>query len=271
MDASLAGKIVVVTGASRGLGRGIALGLGEAGATVYVVGRTVADGDASLPGSVETTAREVERRGGKGIAHPCDLRIDSETAYLFERVEREQGRLDVLVNSALGSPPQGVLWGSRKFWDVPISLWDDLVDVGLRSHYVAAWHAVPLMMKRGAGIIINVASHACTRPKSAASTVLMAYSVGKAGVHRLTSDMAVELQDSGITALAIWPPASRTEGVLADHEALGWDLATWRDPLFTGRVVAALLSSGGAHMHAGQSLVVTELASRLGVDAQDAG
>lgn len=263
----LEGKVCVVSGASRGLGKGIALGLGEAGATVYAMGRTGKEGSARLPGSVESTAAEVTRLGGKGIAVSCDQRNDAETAAVFERVRHDHGRLDVLVNASLGSPPQDVLWGSHRFWKVPISLFDDLIGIGLRSHYVAAWHAVPLMIEKGGGVIVNVGSHACGGAgKTGKSVVLMAYSVGKAGLHRLTNDLAVELKDQGITTLAIWPPASRTEGVLADQDKTGWDLSAWKEPIFTGRVLAALLASPSFTSRNGQSLVVNDLAREFAID-----
>jgi dehydrogenase/reductase SDR family member 1 len=261
---SLAGKVAVVTGASRGIGKGIALGLGEAGATVYVTGRTVEDGSADLPGGVAATAAEVTRLGGVGIAARCDHRNDMEVERLFARIAAEQGRLDLLVNNALGSPPQSVLWGSHKFWEVPIALWDDLIDVGLRSHYVAAWYAVPLMIKAHAGLIVNVASHVSGAGKSSRSRVLMSYSVGKAGLHRLNADMATELREFGIAVVSIWPPATRTEGVLAQKEVFG-DLSKWKEPIFTGRVVAALAMSGDLLAQSGEALVVDDLAAKLGV------
>lgn len=266
----LAGKVAIVTGASRGIGRGIALGLGEARATVYLTGRTTDDSQVTLPGSLATTAAEVRRLGGVGIAVRCDHRVDQDVEDVFARIAREQGRLDLLVNNALGSPQQRVLWGGQRFWQVPITLWDDLIDVGLRSHYVSAWHAVPLMIKRNNGIIINVASHASGSGKSSRSRVLMPYSVGKAGLHRLTADMATELRDHGIVVISIWPPASRTEGVLAQSEVFG-DLTKWRDPIFTGRVVAALAMSDNLLERSGEALVVEDLAQQLGVHGLDAG
>ena len=261
---SLAGKVAVVTGASRGLGRGIALGLGEAGATVYVTGRTTGEGEAELPGSLTATAAEVTRLGGVGIVARCDHRDDKEVEQLFNRIAREQGRLDLLVNNALGSPQQRVLWGSHRFWEVPIALWDDLIDVGLRSHYVSAWYAVPIMIEQHGGLIINVASHASGTAKSFRSRVLMAYSVGKAGLHRLNADMATELREFGIAVISIWPPASRTEGVLAQREVFG-DLSKWREPIFTGRVVAALAVSTDLLAQSGEALVVDDLAAQLHV------
>jgi NAD(P)-dependent dehydrogenase (short-subunit alcohol dehydrogenase family) len=129
---------------------------------------------------------------------------------------------------------------------------------------VAAWHAAPLMVRRGSGLILNVASHGSGTGKSAKSTVILPYSVGKAALHRLNADMAVELRDSGVAVIAIWPPASRTEGVLAQAEVFG-DLSSWREPIFTGRVVAAFVAAGDWLAKSGEALVVTDLAKELGV------
>lgn len=260
----LDGQVAVVTGASRGLGKGIALGLAEAGAIVYVTGRTVAEGDGGLPGSIATTVDEIGRRGGIGIAVRCDHRIDADVERLFAQVAREQRRLDLLVNNALGSPEQRVLWGRHRFWQVPISLWDDLIDVGLRSHYVAAWHAVPLMVERGRGLIVNVSSHAAGGGKSEKWRVLLPYSVGKAALHRLTSDMAMELKSSGVAVVEVWPPASRTEGVLAQPEVFG-DPSGWKEPIFTGRVLAEWAATADVLAKSGEALVVEDLAQDLGV------
>ena len=261
---SLSGKIAVVTGATRGLGKGIALGLGEAGATVYVTGRATDASGGSLPGTVERTAAEVTRLGGRGVAAPCDHRSDRDVEALFARVNREQGRLDLLVNSALGSPEQRVLWSGERFWKLPISLWDDLIDVGLRSHFVATWHAAPRMVEQGGGLIINVASHAAGSGKSPKSKSILPYSVGKAGLHRLSADMAAELRESGVAVVSIWPPASRTEGVLAQAEVFG-DVGAWKEPIFTGRVVAAFMAAGDFFARSGEALVVEDLAKQLGV------
>ena len=261
----LAGKVAVVTGASRGIGRGIALGLGEAGAIVYLTGRSEREGDGALPGSLATTAAGVTKAGGVGIPVRCDHRLDQDVEQLFARVTREQGRLDLLVNNALGSPPQRVLWGGHRFWEVPISLWDDLIDVGLRSHYVAAWHAAQLMIRQRNGLIINVASHTAGKGKSPRSRVLTAYSVGKAGLHRLGSDLANELREFGVAVVSVWPPATQTEAVLAQREIFG-DLSDWKDPLFTGRVVAALAASPDLPARSGAALVVEDLAREFNLN-----
>jgi len=262
---TLSGTIAVVTGASRGLGRGIALGLGEAGATVYVTGRSTEANPGSLPGTIESTAAEVTRLGGQGIAARCDHRIDGEVQALFARVRREQGRLDMLVNNALGSPEQRVLWGGQRFWTLPVALWDDLIDIGLRSHFVATWNAAQVMVEQGSGLVINVASHAAGTGRSAKSKSILPYSVGKAGLHRLSADMAVELREHGVAVISIWPPASRTEGVLAQPEVWG-DLSEWKPPFFTGRVVAAFAAAGDWLARSGEALVVSDLARELGVN-----
>ncbi len=263
---SLSGKVAVVTGASRGLGKGIALGLGEAGATVYVTGRSTSSSRAELPGTIEDTASQLTRMGGQGIAVRCDHRVDAEVEAVFARVRREQGRLDLLVNNAFASPEQRVLWGGQRFWQIPVTLWDDIMDVGLRSHYVATWHAVPVMIEQGGGLVVNVASHAAGSGKSARSRVILPYSVCKAGLHRLSADMAVELREVGVAVVSVWPPASKTEGVLAQPDVFG-DISEWRPPLFTGRVVAALASAEDGLARSGQALVIEDLAEELGVSA----
>ena len=263
---SLSGKVAVVTGASRGLGKGIALGLGEAGATVYVTGRSTSTSRGELPGTIEDTASQLTRMGGRGIAVRCDHRVDAEVEAVFARVRREQGQLDLLVNNAFASPEQRVLWGGQRFWQIPVALWDDIIDVGLRSHFVATWHAASMMIEQGGGLIVNVASHAAGSGKSARSRVILPYSVCKAGLHRLSADMAVELRDLGVAVVSVWPPASKTEGVLAQPDVFG-DISEWRPPLFTGRVVAAFASAEDGLARSGQALVIDDLAEELGVSA----
>lgn len=260
----LGGKVAVVTGASRGLGKGVALGLGEAGATVYVTGRSVGESAAGRPGTIDETAAEVTRLGGEGIAVRCDHRVDAEVEALFGRVQREQGQLDVLINNAFASPEQSVLWGSQRFWEIPLALWDDLIDVGLRSHFVASAFAAPIMIAQRKGLIINVASHAAGRGKSARSRVILPYSVGKAGLHRLSADMAVELRDTGVAVISVWPPATRTEQTLA-HEEVWGDISDWRPPVFTGRVIAAFIARADTLPRSGEAIVVEDLADELGI------
>jgi NAD(P)-dependent dehydrogenase (short-subunit alcohol dehydrogenase family) len=261
---ALDGIVAVVTGASRGIGRGIAIGLGEAGATVYVTGRSTTETPGELPGTVDRTAAEVDAAGGHGVAVGCDHRDDDAVAALFERVRAEQGRLDVLVNNALASPPQPVLWSGTPFWQLPSRLWDDLIAVGLRSHFVASARAVPVMLAGGCGLIVNVASHGAVNGKKPGSKTIMPYSVGKAGLHRLTSDMAAELDGTGITAIEVWPRGTLTEGVLDAPQTFG-DLTGWQEPVLWGRILAALIAAGDWSARHGQALDMRPLADELGV------
>jgi len=264
--ADLSGKVAVVTGASRGLGKGIALGLGEAGATVYVTGRSTSAEPGALPGTIDETADELTRLGGRGIAVRCDHRDDGEVADLFLRVRRDEGRLDLLVNNAFASPEQRVLWSGKCFWEIPVTLWDDLIDVGLRSHFIASRCAATTMIEQGHGLIVNVASHAAVRNKSAGALTIVPYSVCKAGLHRLSSDMAAELRQHGVAVVAVWPPGSRTEGVLAQSELFP-NVSEWKEPLLTGRVVAALAIAGIGLERSGEALVITDLAEEFHLSA----
>jgi NAD(P)-dependent dehydrogenase (short-subunit alcohol dehydrogenase family) len=260
----LSGTVAVVTGASRGLGKGIALGLGEAGATVYVTGRSTRAEPGALPGTIDETADELTRLGGRGIAVPCDHREDAQVEALFARVREEEGQLDLLVNNAFGSPEQRLLWSGDRFWEVPVTLWDDLIDVGLRSHFIASRCAALTMIAQGHGLIVNVASHAAGRSKAAGARMIVPYSVCKAGLHRLYADMAAELREHGVGTVAVWPPGSRTEGVLAQSELFP-NVAEWKEPIFTGRVVAALATAGVGLERSGEALVITDLAEELGL------
>jgi dehydrogenase/reductase SDR family protein 1 len=139
-----------------------------------------------------------------------------------------------------------------------------MIDVGLRSHFIATRFAAPMMIEQQRGLVIHVASHAAGTPKSAKSRVILPYSVGKAALHRMSADMATELRDYGVAVVSVWPPASLIEGVLADPELFG-DLSRWRPPVFTGRVIAALAAADNPLARNGEALVITDLARELGV------
>jgi dehydrogenase/reductase SDR family member 1 len=255
----LAGKVAVVTGASRGIGRGIALELGHAGATVYISGRTTANGDVRWPGSIDETAAAVTRDGGRGIAVRCDHGDDEQVAELFAQVRREHGRLDVLVNnaSAFGDTADGYPVDGVPFWQAPTWQWDAMHAVGLRSHYVAAALAAPLMLAQRAGLIVNVSS------AGAASYVFnAAYGAAKAALDKLSADMAHELRDHGVTALSLWPPFTRTEKYVARLDAATLQRA--RSPQFSGRAVVALACDPNVIAKSGQALRVTDLADAYG-------
>ncbi len=256
---ALDGSIAVVTGASRGIGKGIALALGDAGATVYVTGRTVTPGSAPLPGSIGETADAVTKRGGRGIAVQCDHGDDAQIQRLFERVADEQsGRLDLLVNNVYRIPDPPV-WGGG-FWEHPVSVWDDQVGIGLRAHYVASVYGAPMMVRAKSGLIANISS-----PGGGQYFFSASYGVGKCGLDRLAKDMAVELRPHGVAAVSLWPGAVKTEFVLksaAQNKAM--DLSRAENPIFTGRAVVALATDPNRMDKSGRVLVVADLAREYG-------
>lgn len=256
----LSGSVALVTGASRGVGRGIAIGLGEAGATVYVTGRTMEAGQAALPGTLPETAALVTEAGGEGIAVRCDHSSDEEIASVFARIQRDHSRLDVLVNNATAVPNLRFLFGSTPFWDLEPIDWDELMRVGLRSHFIAAQHAARMMMKRHTGLIVNISSAGAKRRIG-----VLPYGVAKAALDRMTSDMAEELAEHRVTVLSLWPPATATAGMLAEADPDD-DPTKWSNPVFTGRVVAALAAESNVLERSGSALIVRALAKELEVE-----
>ena len=214
----LRGKVVVVTGGSRGVGKGIALALGEAGATVYVTGRSDASGTTEgLTGTVRDTAAEVTRRGGLGVAVRCDHTADAEVEALFARVEQEQGRLDVLVNNAWGGYEQ-FDWSrfGAPFWEQPMRLWSGMFESGVRAHLAATRLAVPLMLPGRGGLIVHTT--AWDRDKYLGN---LFYDVAKAAVNRMAFGMARELQPHHVAVVALAPGFVGTERVRAAFAAAG--------------------------------------------------
>jgi NAD(P)-dependent dehydrogenase (short-subunit alcohol dehydrogenase family) len=254
-------RVVVVTGASRGAGKGIALALGETGATVYVTGRTRAEGDADLPGTVFATAEEIGRRGGTGVPVICDHSDDAQVEALFKQVEREHGRVDILVNNAF-TIPDGL---ARKgpFWEKPLAL-QSMFDVGMRSAYVASYYAAPLLIDGDAGLVVNTSSFGgrCYMHGPA-------YGAGKAAVDKMAHDMAVDLKPYGVAVISLWMGLLRTErnralfeGVPDRYKAFA---AGAESPEFSGRVIDALARDPRLMERSGQVLIGAEIGAELGV------
>lgn len=264
----LEGKIALVTGASRGAGRGIAGELGAAGATVYVTGRSRPDqpSPAGLPGSVDQTAGEVTAAGGTGIPAPCDHRDDWQVEALFERIERESGGLDLLVNNVWGGYEAYDAEGfTRPFWEQPLSRWDQMFNSGARAHFTASRLAARGMVRRRSGLIINTTFY-----DRGSYLGCLPYDVAKAAINRMAQGMAFELRPYGVAALALSPGWMRTEGVLHYHDSTEehWreqpELQTTESPRYIGRAVVALASDRDVQRHSGSALTVGELAAEYG-------
>lgn len=272
--------VAVVTGASRGAGRGIALELGAAGATVYVTGRSTREAPAAsygqilalssldrLPGSIDETAEEVTRAGGRGIAVRCDHTMEAEVAALFERVKREQqGRLDLLVNNAWGGHEtfDGVF--QAPFWERPMRHWDAMFDHGVRNHLLASRLAAPMLVARRAGLIVTTTFWDRDRYLHGH----LFYDLAKASMTRLAFAMAQELEPHGVASLALSPGWMRTEFVLAGHQT---DEAHWQErpalartesPRYLGRAVVALAADPQVMQRTGSVLRVGDLAREYG-------
>lgn len=265
MDNTLEQTVAVVTGASRGAGKGIALALGSHGATVYVTGRSQKEGDAPLPGTVYATADAITAAGGTGVPVVCDHGDDHQVAALFEQVRTEQGWLDILVNNA--TLVHDNLTASGPFWDKPLDM-VDVLNVGLRSGYVASWYAAPLMLDRQRGLIAFTSSFGGRCYMHGPS-----YGAQKAGVDKFAQDMAVDLRPHNVAAVSIWMGMLRSERSAAamqrepDKYAPFWEIA--ETPEFTGHILAGLYNDPERMQRSGQVIIGAELATEYGLT--DAG
>ncbi|MDQ0085640.1 MULTISPECIES: SDR family NAD(P)-dependent oxidoreductase [Variovorax] len=271
--------VAVVTGASRGAGRGIALELGAAGATVYVTGRSTRERPAqtygqllalsdmqAVPGSIDDTADELTRMGGHGIAVQCDHTREEEVAALIARVEREAGRIDLLVNNAWGGHEtfNGVF--EAPFWEHPLSNWDSMFDRGVRNHLVASRCAAPLMVRQKKGLILTTTFW--DRDHYLRGSLF--YDLAKASMTRLAFGMAQDLRSHNVASIAVSPGWMRTEFVLAGHKT---DEAHWHErpalartesPRYLGRAIAALAGDARVMDKSGEVLRVADLAREYG-------
>jgi NAD(P)-dependent dehydrogenase (short-subunit alcohol dehydrogenase family) len=271
--------IAVVTGGSRGAGRGCAIELGAAGATVYVTGRSRREQPAPgyeqirslsnlarVPGSIDETAEEVTCAGGCGIAVACDHTDEAQVKALFERVLHERGRLDVLVNNAWGGHEtfDGVF--QAPFWERPMVHWDAMFDRGVRNHLLSSRLAAPMFVRQGRGLIVTTTFW--DRDRFMHGNLF--YDLAKAAMTRLAFGMAQELRPHGVASLAVSPGWMRTEFVLAGHQTdeTHWHerpaLARTESPRYLGRAVVALASDPNVLERSGQVVRVGDLARFYG-------
>jgi NAD(P)-dependent dehydrogenase (short-subunit alcohol dehydrogenase family) len=261
MSMTDAHPVAVVTGASRGAGRGIAHALGAHGCTVYVTGRTEKSSESSLGGTIHETAELVTAAGGEGIAVRVDHSDDEQVKGLFNRVEREHGRVDILVNNA--AIIRDEMMGRTKFWEEPLNVIDTLA-VGLRSSYVATVYAAPLMLPKRRGLVVftssSGAAHYAFGP---------AYGVPKAGIDKMAADMAVDFEDYGIAAVSIWMGSLLTQRVrdiiATNPKKLGHIIESAETPELTGHVIWALHNDPDLMKISGQTLIGAEFAVKYGI------
>ena len=259
---SLKDKVAVVTGASRGAGRAIAAVLGEAGATVYVTGRTARGAQAvdGLPGTVDDAADEVTARGGHGIAVHCDHTVDHTVKALFERIRAEHARLDILVNNVWGGyEAQAFGIPMVPFWNQPRSQWESMFVAGMRAQLVTSQVAASLMITQPGSLIISTVAWAYDEYLRN-----IYYDLSKAAVIRMTRGMAHDLRPHGATAIAVAPGFMRTERILAAHAAHPFDLSITESPEYLGRAVRALAEDANVMNKSGQLFTVGDLAQEYG-------
>lgn len=261
---ALQGRVAVVTGSSRGIGKGIALALAQEGATVYVTGRTAIAGSYSLPGTVGETAAECDRRGGKGIAVQVDHAKDEQVAALFEQVKREQGRLDILVNNAFTLSDD--LVEKKGFWEKPLSNLE-MFEVGARSNFVASWHAAHIMVPQKSGLIAAISGYT-----GVTYTFGVVFGFTKAAVDRMARDMAIELKPHKVASISLWQGLTFTERAernLANIPGLkGSSMTKPEDgctPEHPGRVIAAVAKDPQMMRHSGGTFITAELAQEYGI------
>ncbi len=255
--------VVIVTGASRGAGRGIAIALGSHGCTVYVTGRSERTGDASFPGTIYETAKLVDEAGGKGIAVRVDHNEDAQVKALFEQVQREQGRIDILVNNAFAT--HDLLPTSANFWEKPLEVADTL-KVGVRSGYVASYYAAPMMVKQRSGLVVFTSSsgsvHYIYGP---------AYGAHKASMDKFAYDMAVDFKDFNVASISLWMGALLSERMkaLIDAAPDKFSHLKLETTEFSGHIIWALYNDPKLMEFSGQTLIGAELALKYGI--KDAG
>lgn len=264
-------KVALVTGATRGAGKGIALGLASQGMTVFVTGRSKSTPTATLKGetlsgTLDDTVEAINNAGGQGIAITCDHADDDQTEQVFKQIASEAGQLDILVNNAAYIHDSLIDPGG--FWEKPLDL-VRILDVGLRSAYVASYYAAPLMIKNGSGLITFTSSFG-----SACYMHGPAYGAQKVGYDKLAADMGVDLENENVAAVSLWlgPQLTERTEVVLKHRGEQYDdfMAMAETPQFNGRIIYALASDPDLMQKSGQTLVTAELAMAYGLtDTED--
>ncbi|NGQ96778.1 SDR family NAD(P)-dependent oxidoreductase [Brevibacillus sp. SYP-B805] len=258
----LQGKVAVVTGASRGAGRGIALALGQEGATVYVTGRSAAGGPTTgnRPETIDETAALVRERGGVAIPVRVDHTNDEEVKALFERVKEEQGKLDILVNNAWGGNELEIR--GEPFWELSTKHWDNMFEGGVRNHILSSRHAVPLMIAQQGGLIVHTSFD-----DNGKYTGHFYYDLAKNAINRMAVGMAHDLRPHGVTVLTVSPGWMRTELVLEDLAKKGETekmVELTESCEYVGRAICAVAADPDRFAMTGTVQKAGELAKKYG-------
>ncbi len=257
--------VAVVTGASRGAGRGIAIALGSHGCTVYVTGRSEQAADSPLPGTIYETAEAVTAAGGKGIAVRVDHGNDEEVKALFEKVQQEQGQLDILVNNACALHDDLTLPGN--FWEKSLGI-VNMLDVGLRSSYVASYYAAPLMVENKHGLIVFTSASG-----SVHYVYGPVYGAHKAGMDKFAADMGLDLKPFNVAAVSVWMGALKAERLMqlieSDREKYGYLENVTETPEFTGHVIWGLYNDPELMSISGETIIGAEMAVKYGFTDSD--
>ncbi len=261
MTRPLDGAVALVTGASQGIGQGIAIELGNQGATVWLTARTAA--------GLEQTADRIRELGGTAVARPCDHADDAQVIAVFDELRREAGQLDVVVNVA--SPDFTSMVG-QPFWMLPFQAITDSLAVGPRANFVTSALAAPMMIERGGGLIVNISSHGCED-----YLLSTPYGAAKAAIEKITHDTALELREHNVAVIGLWPGlvltdrilAFATEGASGSCELFGLDLDICESPQFSGRAVVALFTDPHRMARTGRSFFASRLAREYGFTDAD--
>ena len=268
MGGPLSGRVALVTGASKNIGKGIALEVGAAGAATYITARTLEESAGAL-GSLRRTAEEIAAAGGEAFPVQCDHGNDADVQRVFDEIAARHGRLDLVVNVA--SPDFSGMVG-RSFWELDFSEMSRCLDIGPRSNFVTTALAARTMIPQGGGVIVNISSHG-----SHDYLLSVPYGAGKAAIDKITQDTALELRPHGIAVVSLWPGLVLTEGLLSHttvrpdgtRELAGLDISFGETPKFNGKAVVALAADPDIMGRTGTAVRSSRLAREYGFTEDD--
>ncbi len=264
----LNGKVALVTGASRGIGKGTAIALAKEGVKVYITGRTTEENASSsnLPGSIYTTEREINDRYGTCIAIKCDHTQDEQTERVVNKIQTENSTVDILVNSVWGGyeyyTDGSTFWTEKGFWDMPFQRWDKMFDAGVRAHFITSSLVSKIMLVQNHGLIINLSSWAADRSDKG-----VAYSVAKAATNKMTECMAYELNKYHVSVITLYPGLVRTESVMKNNQF--FNMSNSESTEFSGRVIAQIAHDTDNLSLSGKKYTSAELALRYNIQDID--